>query len=330
MSSHTQYYCVDKARCLNAKRWENTLRHNTKIAINIAGMAIEHPVMNASGVLGGFEPEHIDLMAKRGVSAFVTKTMTLEPRKGFEPPIIVILENQGALNAVGLSNPGVKSIDRLVKRAKLYGKPIIVSIGGSNIDEFVKAALIAEDAGADAVELNLSCPHTKGFGLEMGADPSLVYQVVKDTSSVLKKPVIVKLGLSDRVVESAGKALEGGAMALTLINTLKAMAIDIYTLRPILSNIYGGLSGPPIHPIAVRVVYDVFKEHEAEIIGCGGIYSWKSAIELILAGAKALQVGTALVMNEGVIQEIIDGITKWLEIMGIDKLEDAVGLAVRR
>lgn len=306
------------------------MKPSVKIGINVAGIALEHPVMNSSGVLGGFEPEHIDLLAKKGVSAFVTKTMTLEPRKGFEPPIVIMLDNQGALNAVGLSNPGVRNIDKLIKRARLHGKPIIVSIGGGGTKEFAEAALIAENAGADAVELNLSCPHTKGFGLEIGTDPALVHQIVKDTVSVLEKPVIVKLGLSDKVVESAGKALEAGARALTLINTVKAMAIDIYTARPVLSNIYGGLSGPPIHPIAVRVVYDVFREYEAEIIGCGGISSWKSAIELMLAGARAIQVGTALVMNDNIIEEIISGITTWLEIMGFDKVEDVVGLVTKK
>jgi dihydroorotate dehydrogenase (NAD+) catalytic subunit len=290
----------------------------------IAGLTLEHPVLNASGILGS-DPEHIDILASHGFSAIVTKTFTLNPREGYNPPILVELRSGGFLNAIGLANPGIQGIKPLVDRAKLLGKPIIISISGNSIEEFTKIAEVAEDSGASAVELNLSCPHVKGLGLELGSDPFTVFLVTREVSSILKIPVIVKLGLSDRIIESAGKALEAGARALTLINTIRALAIDIYSFKPILSNIYGGLSGPPIKPIALRVVYDVYREHRAEIIGCGGISNWTDAAEFILAGARAIQVGSAFLKNRKVVYEILEGIKKWMNVLGYSSVESLIG-----
>ena len=296
------------------------------LSTKIAGLALEHPVLNASGILGS-DPEHIDILASHGFSAIVTKTFTLNPREGYNPPVLVELRSGGFLNAIGLANPGVQGIKPLVDRARFLGKPIIVSIGGSSIEEFNRVAEVAEDSGASAVELNLSCPHVKGHGLELGSDPTTVFLVTREVSSILKIPVIVKLGLSDRVVESAGKALEAGARALTLINTIRALAIDVYSFKPVLSNIHGGLSGPPIKPIALRVVYDVYKEYKAEIIGCGGISNWIDTAEFILAGARAVQVGSAFLKSRKVVHEIIEGIKSWLSVLGYSNIEELVGRA---
>jgi len=293
---------------------------------NIAGLRLEHPVMNASGILGA-EPEHMDILARHGFSALVSKTITLNPREGYAPPVIVELRNNGLLNAIGLANPGASVIPLITERARRLGKPLILSIGGSSVEEFVKLAELASEAGVDAIELNLSCPHARGYGLELGSDPSMVYRVVREVAGISKAPVIAKLGLSDRVVESAGRALEAGAGALTLINTVRAMAIDVYTMKPILSNKYGGLSGPPIHPIAVRVVYEVYREYKADIIGSGGVSSWIDAAELILAGARAIQVGTAILYNDRVVYEVINGLTKWITDVGYTKLTELVGRA---
>ncbi len=296
------------------------------LSTKIAGLALEHSVLNASGILGS-DPEHIDILASHGFSAIVTKTFTLNPREGYNPPVLVELRSGGFLNAIGLANPGVQGIKPLVDRARFLGKPIIVSIGGSSIEEFNRVAEVAEDSGASAVELNLSCPHVKGHGLELGSDPTTVFLVTREVSSILKIPVIVKLGLSDRVVESAGKALEAGARALTLINTIRALAIDVYSFKPVLSNIHGGLSGPPIKPIALRVVYDVYKEYKAEIIGCGGISNWIDTAEFILAGARAVQVGSAFLKSRKVVHEIIEGIKSWLSVLGYSNIEELVGRA---
>jgi len=297
------------------------------LEIDIAGLRLKHPVMNASGILGAYR-EHVDRLVSYGVSAVVTKTITPKPREGYNPPIIVELPTGGLLNAVGLENPGKNIVKELVLEAKKHSMPIIVSIGGRNEEEFTEVAIEADVCGADAVELNLSCPHAKGYGIEVGSDPNLVYNVVKTVSSAIKIPTIAKLGLCDKVVDSATKALEAGAKALTLINTIKAMYIDVYTAKPFLTNIFGGLSGPPIHPIAVRVVYEVYRETKAEIIGCGGIYDWVTAAEMILAGARAIQIGTVLMKNpREVVENIVKGLREWLRTLSLRSVEQAIGLA---
>jgi len=286
--------------------------------------------MNASGVLGA-TPEHIVKLASYGLAAVVTKTFTEKPREGYGPPIILKLRNGGYINAVGLANPGMGSLPQVVRKGKELGLVTIVSVGGSSLDEFVKVSAAAVDAGADMIELNLGCPHTRGYGLDIGSDPTNVYEVVKAVSSLSDVPVIAKLGFSDNYLKSSGKALEGGAKALTLINTVKAMVIDVYSAKPILSNVFGGMSGPPIHPIAVRVVYDVYREYEPEIIGVGGVTDWVSAAELILAGARALQVGSVLATNpKEVVNSILEGLREWVSELGYERIGDLVGLAHKR
>jgi len=286
--------------------------------------------MNASGVLGA-TPEHIVKLASYGLAAVVTKTFTEKPREGYGPPIILKLRNGGYINAVGLANPGMGSLPQVVRKSKELGLVTIVSVGGSSLNEFVKVSAVAVDAGADMIELNLGCPHTRGYGLDIGSDPTNVYEVVKAVSSLSDVPVIAKLGFSDNYLKSSGKALEGGAKALTLINTVKAMVIDVYSAKPILSNVFGGMSGPPIHPIAVRVVYDVYREYEPEIIGVGGVTDWVSAAELILAGARALQVGSVLAAKpKEVVNSILEGLREWVSELGYERIGDLVGLAHKR
>jgi len=163
----------------------------------------------------------------------------------------------------------------------------------------LKSLIKAEECRATAIELNMSCPHVKGHGLDLGSDPSMVYTLVKEVVSTINTPVFVKLGLCDKIIESAGKALEAGASGVVLINTIRAMAIDVYTGKPVLSNKYGGLSGPPIKPIAIRAVYEVYREYNAPIIGVGGISSWRDVAEFILAGARAVQVGSVFMKIGG-------------------------------
>lgn len=296
----------------------------------MAGLQLGHPVMNASGILG-YLPEHAELMASWGVSAIVSKTFTREPREGYSPPIIVKLRCGSLLNAVGLSNPGIEGLKPFIESARRHEVPVIVSVGGTSVPDFVEVATEAEAAGSNAVELNMSCPHFRGGGLELGRDPAAVFSTVKEVSSVIKIPVLVKLGLSDRIVDAAAKALEAGAKALTLINTVKGMTIDVYSLKPMLSNVYGGLSGKSIHPIAVWAVYSVYKETLADIVGTGGIFTWRDAAELIVAGSQAVQVGTALVYRgPNVIRNIVRGLHLWLKRVGGKSLRDLVGAAHRR
>ena len=297
---------------------------------DVCGIRLQHPVMNASGILGSHR-EHIARLAEYGVSAIVTKTITSQPREGYETPIVIELPSGGVLNAVGLANPGKEAIHELVAEAKRFGLPIIVSIGGRDEREFVDVAIEAEKSGANAIELNLSCPHAKGYGIEIGSEPNTVRTVVREVSSVLRIPVIAKLGICDKLVVSASSALEAGARALTLINTVKAMYIDVFSAKPVLSNVFGGLSGPPIHPLAVRAIYEVYRELKAEIIGCGGVYDWRSAAEMILAGARAVQVGTAFIYGSGrkVVESILSGLSEWLRMLGLKSIYEAIGLAQR-
>ncbi len=297
-----------------------------ELKTRFVGIELSHPVMNASGILGS-EPEHIEILVGMGFAAVVTKTITSYPRRGNPMPIVIELPTGGLLNAVGLENPGKDAIPSLVSRARSLGIPIIVSVGGTNPKEFAEVVEVCEKCSANAVELNLSCPHARGYGLEIGADPHNVKEVVRECVAVTRLPVIAKLGLCDRVVECAEKALEAGAKGLTLINTVKAMVIDVYTAKPILSNVFGGLSGPPIHPIAVRVVYEVYRELRAEIAGCGGVYDWKTAAELILAGAKVVQIGSAIYSDRGVVRKVLQGLRRWLQMLSLRSIEEAVGLA---
>jgi dihydroorotate dehydrogenase (NAD+) catalytic subunit len=298
------------------------------LEISVAGLCLKHPVMNASGVLGN-TPEGVANLIKLGFSAVVTKSITPKPLEEFKPPIIIELPTGGLINAVGLANPGKLAIKELVDSARLFNVPVIVSVAGSEPSEFVDVASEAERAGANAVELNLSCPNRKGYGLEFGTQPSAVYKVTKDVASVTGMPVIAKLGLNDRVAEAAGKALEAGARALTLINTVKALYIDVYTLKPVLTAVYGGLSGPPIHPIATRVIYEIYEEYRPEIIGVGGVCSWQTAAELIAAGAKAVQIGTALVKDQGIVDKVVNGLSHWATVHGVRSIEELVGVAHR-
>lgn len=286
--------------------------------------------MNASGILGA-TPEHMVRLASYGLAAIVTKTFTEKPREGYGPPIILKLRNCGYINAVGLANPGIELLPQVVKKGKELGLVIVVSVGGSSLEEFVKVSSVALDSGTDMLELNLGCPHTKGYGLDIGSDPANVYEVVKAVSSLSSVPVIAKLGLSDSYIKSSGKALEGGAKALTLINTVRAMVIDVYSAKPILSNVFGGMSGPPIHPIAVKVVYDVYREYRPDVVGVGGITDWISAAELILAGARALQIGSALSTKpKELVDSILEGLRRWVGELGYTRIRDLVGLAHKR
>ncbi len=301
------------------------------LRVSVAGISLEHPVMSASGILGS-TPEGILKLAGMGFSAVVTKTITPEPREGFKPPIIIQLPTGGLMNAVGLANPGVKAVSELVKAGLKTGKPLIVSVGGRSSEEFVRVAEAVIESGASGIELNLSCPHTKGYGAELGSDPSMVRRVVRDVSSISSIPVLAKLGLSDRIIQCAEAALDAGASGLVLINTVKALFIDVYSLRPFLSGVYGGLSGPPIHPIAVRVIYDVYREFKPEIIGVGGVYNWETAAELIAAGAKAIQIGTALLIagdKADLIKRIVKGLREWVTYHGARSISDLVGVAVK-
>lgn len=299
----------------------------TDLTTSVGRLILRNPTVLASGILGITDTQ-LARVAEYEIGALTTKSFTIQSREGYKTPIVAYVKC-GLLNAVGLENPGYKEISKMLKGLENLGVPVIVSIAGSKVEEFVEIAGYAEDSGADAVELNLSCPHTEGLGLEVGDDPNYVGVITSEVSSTVSIPVYIKIGLHQDILKTVGKALENGAEGVTAINTVKAMAIDIYARKPILSNKYGGLSGPAIHPIAVKIIYDIYKEYNAPIIGVGGVSTWEDAIEFILAGASAVGIGTAIA-DKGleVIGEIIRGMERYLEREGFKSISELIGYSV--
>lgn len=299
------------------------------LTVVITGLSFKHPIMNASGILAS-NTNGIKVLAEAGVSGIVTKTLTRESRKGYLPPIIVPLD-YGLLNAVGLANPGIDAVHVLVEEIHRHGLPAIVSIGGKDPAEFQFLAEKALDAEPEALELNLSCPHTPGFGVDVTVTEDVLKKIALNVSSISTIPVWGKLGFSRRMVRESEILLSNGVDALVLINTIPGMAIDVYVGKPVLTHGFGGLSGPAIHPVAVYSVYKVYEELEAEIIGVGGVTDWKTCIELLLAGARAVQIGTGFyVVGTSIVGEILAGIRRYMEEKGFSRISDIVGYAHRR
>jgi len=301
---------------------------SNSLETHIAGLHLNSPTMLASGIMS-YSVDFFQRIAKEGVGGIVTKSIGLESRKGFENPTIVQINN-GFINAMGLPNPGIASYANEIKKAKnVLNIPLIVSVYGFSIEEYETVAKKAINYGADAVELNVSCPHVKDTGLEIGQNPEKLFRAIKKVKNNVKKPVIVKLSPNvTNITEFATIAVEAGADALTATNTIHAMAIDIESTKPILSNIFGGFSGPPIKPIILRCVYELFKTVTVPIIGSGGITNWRDAIEFMLAGASAIQIGTAIALqNTKVFNDINKGIKSYLKKKRFKNVEQIVGLS---
>jgi len=298
------------------------------LSTNIAGLKLSSPTALASGILG-YSGDSMQRVAESGAGAVVTKSVCVEPRFGYPNPTVVQAEG-GLLNAIGLPNPGIEVFAGEITYAKRILKvPLIVSVFGYEAEEYAVVAEKAVKAGADAVELNVSCPHVKKTGLEIGQNPKLLSDVVEKVKAVVRKPVIVKLSpnVTD-VVEIAEAAVRSGADALTAVNTVKAIAIDVDTQMPVLSNAKGGLSGPAMKPIALRCVYDAFEAVEVPVFGCGGVANWRDAVEFLLAGASAVQVGTAVAFEDiDVFDRINKGIAIYLQKKGYGNVREIVGLS---
>ncbi|MCK5628120.1 dihydroorotate dehydrogenase, partial [Candidatus Bathyarchaeota archaeon] len=266
---------------------------NKRLMVNLAGLNLENPTILASGILG-YTAQSFRSIVEGGAGAIVTKSIGLEPQVGYPNPTVVQAEF-GLINAMGLPNPGINEYTNEIHRAKsVLDIPLIVSIFGFSVEDYTQAAQKAATAGADALELNVSCPHVKGTGSEIGQDPKALSEVVKEVKAAVCQPVFVKLSPNVTDIAAIGAvAAEAGADALTVINTVKAMAIDLETALPILGNKRGGLSGPAIKPIALRCVYDIYERVKIPIIGCGGVSNWRDAMEFFFAGSSAVQIGTA-------------------------------------
>ncbi len=298
------------------------------LSISFAGLTLANPTILASGILG-YSAESLRRVAKGGAGAVVTKSIGVEPRVGYSNPTVVQSE-AGLINAMGLPNPGIEVYAAEIKFSKTVLRvPVIVSVFGYSAEEYAAVAKRAVLAGADAVELNVSCPHVKQTGAEIGQNQKLLVEVVETVKAAISKPLIVKLSpnVADITV-SAHAAVEAGADALTVANTLKAMAIDAETMMPILANVRGGLSGPAIKPVALRCVYDIHEAYEdVPIIGCGGVSDWRDAVEFMLAGASAVQVGTAVAVDVDVFGSINKGVETYLRKKQFGSVKDIVGLA---
>ena len=290
-----------------------------------------NPTILASGVLG-FTVESFNRVAKSSAGAVVSKSIGIEPRVGYPNPTVVQADS-GLINAMGLPNPGIDEYAGEIKYAKTVLRiPIIVSIFGYTAEEYAAVAEKAIKAGADAVELNVSCPHVQFTGSEIGQNPKILSQVIEKVKATISKPVIVKLTPNVADVALIGKAaVEAGADVLTAVNTLKAIAIDSDTTRPILSRIKGGLSGAALKPVALRCVYDIREElPDVPIIGCGGISDWRDAVEFMLAGASAVQVGTAVAWEgTDIFQNITKGLETYLRKKHLGSVKEIVNLAHR-
>lgn len=296
------------------------------LAVNIGKLRLKNPVMVASGTFGVEYDELVDI---NSLGAIVTKTVTVKGRIGNPPPRIVETSS-GMLNSIGLENKGLEDfINNKIPLLTKIDTSVIVSIAGENENEFKKLAMrLSRISRVDGIELNLSCPNIK-YGLQGGLlaqDEKATYRVVKAVRSATRLTVIAKLSpnVTD-IIKIARSAEAAGADAISLVNTFIGMAVDIEEKRPKLGNITGGLSGPAIKPIALRMVWEAHKELDIPIIGIGGIMDYKDALEFMLCGATAIQVGTANFVNPKASTEIIEGIKKYLKNNKIEDINKLIG-----
>jgi dihydroorotate dehydrogenase (NAD+) catalytic subunit len=286
--------------------------------------------MLASGILG-YSAATLENIVRSGAGAVVTKSVGLKPRNGYANPTVV-QTRCGLINAMGLPNPGIDEFVKEICEAKaVLNVPLIVSVYGFSAEGYAKVSKKAVDSGADAIELNVSCPHAKETGSEIGQNPKILAEVVGKVKAEVDKPVFVKLSPNvTNIVEIAEASVKAGADGITAINTVKAMAIDTETTMPILSNKIGGLSGPAIKPVAVRCVYEIYKQVKVPIVGCGGIINWRDAVEFLLAGASAVQIGTAVALKgPNVFNAVARGIDAYLKKNNFRSVNEIVGLSHR-
>ena len=296
------------------------------LATSIGQIQLDRPVMLASGILG-ISLDVFNRLYRSGAGAVVTKSLSKEPWDGYPNPTIFSVKGDGWINAVGLSNPGAPNFAKMIEPNQ--DVPIIVSLVGSIPEEFEMMIKEFENCKVTAYELNLSCPHVAKVGLEVGDDPELVKKIVTTVKNSTNVPVIAKVGLgTTHYLNTVSTAIDSGIDAITAINTIRAMAIDVETKRPILSNKFGGLSGTPIKPIALRCVYEISSKYDIPIIGCGGISTWEDAVEFFLAGASAIQIGSAIGDNwVDIFNDINNGIISYMKRNGFSKIKDMVGIA---
>lgn len=295
------------------------------LKVNINGVEFKNPVIAASGTFG-FGGEFNDFYDVGILGGISSKGLTINPKQGNEG-IRVVETPSGMMNSVGLQNPGIDSFihNELTSMRKL-GTNVIANIGGGCLEDYIAAVTKINEADVDMIELNISCPNVKHGGMAFGIKSNVAYDVVKEIKSIAKKPLMVKLSPNaEDIVDMALKCQEAGADSISLINTLKGMAIDVYKRKPVFNNVTAGLSGPAVKPIALRMVYEVAKAVDIPVIGLGGISSGKDAIEFMMAGARAIQIGTINFVNPMAGKEIIEEMESFLKEQGIKDINEIVG-----
>ncbi|MBR5874649.1 MAG: dihydroorotate dehydrogenase [Oscillospiraceae bacterium] len=300
---------------------------NTKVTLS--GWELDNPVIPASGTFN-FGKEFADFYDINMLGTFSFKGTTREPRFGNPTPRIAETP-MGMINSVGLQNPGIHAVieHELPELKKIFNKKVIANISGYSVEEYVYCCqLIDKEDQVGIIEVNVSCPNVHGGGMAFGTDPKNVYEVTKAVKAVTTKPVYVKLSpnVTD-IVEIAKAAEAGGADGISLINTLLGMRIDLKTKKPVIANKMGGFSGPAIFPVALRMVYQVAHAVNIPVIGMGGVSSAEDVIEMMMAGATAVQVGAANLVNPYACKEIIENLPKVMEKYGIKDLNDIIGIA---
>lgn len=296
------------------------------MSVDIAGLKLRNPVMTASGTFG-YGEEFQEYVNLETIGAFVTKGLSLKPRAGNPTPRIVETPG-GMLNAIGLQNVGIDAfIQKKVPFLRTVNTPAIANFFGYTPEEYAELATRLDSIPeVAALEVNISCPNVKQGGIVFGTDPGCAASVVKACRAATKKPLIVKLSPNVTDIVEMAQACEGaGADALSVINTLTGMAIDLERRRPVLANVTGGLSGPAIKPVALRMVWQVARAVKVPVIGIGGIMSATDALEFMLAGATAVQVGTASFVNPSAAQEIAAGMEQWLAERNISQVTSLIG-----
>lgn len=294
--------------------------------VNICGVEFKNPVITASGTFG-FGKEYGEFYDVSKLGGICTKGLTINPKEGNEG--IRIHETRGGIiNSIGLQNPGIDYfINHELKDMNKMNTNIIVNVGGGSIEDYIRAVDKLNNTEIDFIELNISCPNVKKGGMAFGIKSKVAYDIVSEVKKVCKKPLIVKLSPNaEDIVDMAVKCCEGGAEVISLVNTFKAMAVDVKNRKAVFNNIMAGLSGSAIKPIALRMVYEVCKNVNVPVIGLGGINNWEDAIEFIMVGASAFQVGTSNFINPYSPIEIINGIENYMKTEGIKDLSEIKGI----
>ncbi len=296
-----------------------------RMAVNFAGISMKTPVMGASGTFG-FGLEYADFLDIDNIGAIISKGITPLPRAG-NPGVRVAETPSGMLNCIGLENPGVDAFKKdILPKVSQHATPLIVNISAGTAEEYGELAAKLDVDGVAALEVNISCPNVKEGGIVFGTKPEAAAAVTRSVKDHTSKPVIMKLSPNVTDITVMAKAVEAaGADAVSLINTLTGMAVDIYTQKPLLGNITGGLSGPAVKPVALRMVWQTAQAVQIPVLGLGGIASWQDAIEFMLVGASAVAVGAYNFVNPRAVEEIAIGMDQYCQKMGISHISDIVG-----